>query len=756
MSRQRPRERARAGAVPVPVPEPQPVRVAAGPGNGALGRLYRSAAGEAPAGFAESLPSGGQPLPAGQRDSLEAGLGASLADVRVHTGSAAAGLAERVNAHAFTVGTDIYFGRGHYDPGSAAGYRLLAHEVTHTLQQPAATRSGPLSVSTPDHPAEHEAERVAGLLAAGRTSDVHSGQQAGLHRFSGFEHEQLGDATYADIDLGGGVTLTWGEVVALAGDEYGSVGELQAAVATPDGKARLRHRLEHDGVRGPIPAGLPTPTGDQAGNSRYIDLAMHNIAHFAGGGTAIDTWRGHHEAALAAAMQAGIDGSEPGWQTAQLTEAFGQHFLTDSFSAGHVRTPRAEIVAWYQDDFTPRVLPAFVAHVRERITQALTDDLARQMNAPAFLARQEFDLILRAVLAYLDDRIHAQFEPLFGLGISGAISGTLHDHDNERGLWVASDAHPAPWQAFGDSRLACSPTSRDQAELAVITAREQLVRARALGEIRGRDHGRPAGDRPGVVHFAFDSAALDPAAATALDRAADHLTAHPEIVLRIVGHTCPLGTDQYNDALGARRAEAVATYLMNRGVAPHQLVSVTAGEHQLVSAEQAQYPADRRAELQYVATGEEPPDLVWAQQKLVEEFGTPPYAAIERYVPREVPGMNDPQEDWHWGTLTDVMASEVDAWIAHYVADARTQAATAPELADRTIPVPDLGLPLIPGGPPITVTPVVVHPRPAVLALLDELIAHPTDFVGKLVGIPAANRSAPPPAPLVPCVPPGP
>jgi peptidoglycan-associated lipoprotein len=55
-------------------------------------------------------------------------------------------------------------------------------------------------------------------------------------------------------------------------------------------------------------------------------------------------------------------------------------------------------------------------------------------------------------------------------------------------------------------------------------------------------------------------------------------------VLDIVGHTCPLGNDGYNDKLGLRRAESVAAYLMRRGIAPTRLRSTSAGERRLVEA----------------------------------------------------------------------------------------------------------------------------------------------------------------------------
>ncbi|SET75112.1 protein of unknown function [Geodermatophilus poikilotrophus] len=77
----------------------------------------------------------GHPLPRGEREELEARFGQDLSAVRVHTDSAAATLAERLHARALTVGTDIAFAAGEYRPGTADGRMLLAHELTHVLQQ---------------------------------------------------------------------------------------------------------------------------------------------------------------------------------------------------------------------------------------------------------------------------------------------------------------------------------------------------------------------------------------------------------------------------------------------------------------------------------------------------------------------------------------------------------------------------------------------------------------------------------------------
>jgi hypothetical protein len=77
----------------------------------------------------------GTPLPASERAFFEPRFGADLSQVRVHTDSRAAQLSQAVSAKAFTVGQDVAFGPGQYSPNTSAGRKLLAHELTHTLQQ---------------------------------------------------------------------------------------------------------------------------------------------------------------------------------------------------------------------------------------------------------------------------------------------------------------------------------------------------------------------------------------------------------------------------------------------------------------------------------------------------------------------------------------------------------------------------------------------------------------------------------------------
>jgi hypothetical protein len=82
-------------------------------------------------------PTSGVPLEPALRSRLEKAMGRDLGGVRLHTDSAAASLAFRLRAHAFTVGPHLFFAAGRFRPQTRAGLALLAHELAHVGQQPA-------------------------------------------------------------------------------------------------------------------------------------------------------------------------------------------------------------------------------------------------------------------------------------------------------------------------------------------------------------------------------------------------------------------------------------------------------------------------------------------------------------------------------------------------------------------------------------------------------------------------------------------
>jgi hypothetical protein len=93
---------------------------------------------EVPDGFAQrfsALHGTGRPLPTAERAFFEPRFGRDFANVRLHDGPAASELAGSVHARAFTVGDSIVLGAGRYAPGTSDGRQLLAHELTHVVQQ---------------------------------------------------------------------------------------------------------------------------------------------------------------------------------------------------------------------------------------------------------------------------------------------------------------------------------------------------------------------------------------------------------------------------------------------------------------------------------------------------------------------------------------------------------------------------------------------------------------------------------------------
>jgi hypothetical protein len=89
---------------------------------------------------ARQMAGSGAPLPVSVREALEPHFGYDFSRVQIHDNERAARLADVLQARAFTLGSDIYFGKGEYVPEKPVGLRLLAHELTHVVQQRAHAR----------------------------------------------------------------------------------------------------------------------------------------------------------------------------------------------------------------------------------------------------------------------------------------------------------------------------------------------------------------------------------------------------------------------------------------------------------------------------------------------------------------------------------------------------------------------------------------------------------------------------------------
>jgi len=126
---------------------------------------------------------GGSALDAGTRATMESAFGTSFEGVRIHTDERASRSAESVGANAYTVGSDVVFRSGQFDPGSATGQRTIAHELAHVVQQQQGAvdgtdAAGGIRVSDPsdrfERAAEQTADQVMGSVQASRAAPASS------------------------------------------------------------------------------------------------------------------------------------------------------------------------------------------------------------------------------------------------------------------------------------------------------------------------------------------------------------------------------------------------------------------------------------------------------------------------------------------------------------------------------------------------------------------------------------------------------
>ncbi len=188
--------------------------------NGTPPRIQRSSGQSngqmdaAPASVGQALADPGRPLEPALRQDMEQRFGHDFSRVRVHTGAEAAESARSVNALAYTMDRDIVFGAGRYAPATSAGRRLIAHELTHVLQQ-ASGRQTPDIQRTPD--TTHAAQKcgISTLKCPPKSVLTNESSSATLgtlvhnvvqEKYLQEHQSKLGDENFILIDRG------WGEV----------------------------------------------------------------------------------------------------------------------------------------------------------------------------------------------------------------------------------------------------------------------------------------------------------------------------------------------------------------------------------------------------------------------------------------------------------------------------------------------------------------------------------------------------------------
>ena len=109
-------------------------------------------------------------------------MGHDFSGVNVHTDAESDSLNKSIGAKAFTTGNDIFFSEGSYQPGTSAGNELLAHELTHVVQQSGSSPSGDLTLGPASDSYESEADSVASSVTTGAPATAQAKLEDGVQR----------------------------------------------------------------------------------------------------------------------------------------------------------------------------------------------------------------------------------------------------------------------------------------------------------------------------------------------------------------------------------------------------------------------------------------------------------------------------------------------------------------------------------------------------------------------------------------------
>lgn len=400
-----------------------------------------------------------------------------VSGIAAHTDNAAATGARQMGAEAFTRGDHVAF-------AGTPDLHVAAHEAAHAVQQ----RSGldlPGGAGQKSDRHEQHAEAVANRVAQGCSSEdlldsytVNRAKSAGnrpVQRFESEEHQKMGnDATKSAVYNLGSATdkfeLTHGDILALSGDVF-EPNELFRLAAIPGqngqkvgSRDEVLWALREPSIwemrsasSGPF-AGQKDPRFEAGGPyasyvfsdavkaaviERYQKLGAANAGHFVSpqgrdaknaplpaASSAGSNYRSLHEVAIKEADKAGRAGADVGMAMAR--EAAAQHFLTDAFSAGHLRTPAAAIREYWGNKY-----PLFWFNLRHKIALDTAINLAAGTIIPTH------DAYLR-ILA----QVEAMAPTLPPVTLGDLLSSVFHDVDNEQGLKIEGGG-----KVMGDSHL---------------------------------------------------------------------------------------------------------------------------------------------------------------------------------------------------------------------------------------------------------------------------------------------------------------
>ncbi len=503
--------------------------------------------------------SGGTPLDVGLRRSLEDGFDIDLSAVQIHDTLQADRLARSMQADAFAVGAHLFFRAGAYDPGTEAGMRLLAHEITHSIEQ----AHGWVDQATADVESEIRADAAAGRVLAGQPAQVgsvleclprgHVGAPMVIQRHASWEHRLLGDAPSADLNSiaqraanrpellsalrdylemwqqhpdavtqelinrrypeirtmtlkASGLLVTYGELNTLP--DYlanaQAMDDLPRDVLRPilqavrqEGYANARRLLGIDepflkfegavamhlsngtmndiweslwlnDLTRDLPSGLPADSHLQHTDA-YSPLLARNACHFAP--HSWYRWAQSYDLALSKAQEYHRTGDPQAQRAAWIFHGYADHFLQDSFAAGHL-VNKTQVMQWFVEWAAPRWLEKVPDWVElQTMTAARQPAIAgaglynpaapggvRDPQTAQEQSTREARMDMSGVLAdaahgITRDAAYQNYLTFLNNSVTQSAPLALHDDLNRSGVFVASRDRATPYQLFGDNTM---------------------------------------------------------------------------------------------------------------------------------------------------------------------------------------------------------------------------------------------------------------------------------------------------------------
>ncbi|MCB8959859.1 MAG: hypothetical protein H6651_06075 [Ardenticatenales bacterium] len=349
-----------------------------------------------------------------------------------------------------------------------------------------------------------------------------NGPLAGLQRFDAKEHKKMGDrgSGKKQVALAPDYVLSYGDVVAMAGDHFASIAQMRQFARKKSGK-ESRGEIEYVREWKLKQRGRQyDPEAKKAATERYYALAAKNRSHFVnpdekdadrtlgekatdytlergGAGEAIPIpanavagYHSNHVIAIREAVKAGAAGESI--QNALAADAFASHFLTDAFSAGHVRVPRAAAQTYWNAK-----VPLFFHNLQGFMAEKIAEEL-RKTNAKASIdwfpdikykhlsEQMVYEKALAKIRKALSNMGRVDFGDLVGLA--------LHDWDNVAGIEATSDGKDVSLKGDGqakkqdEEKLAIKAVARSVAEIEKAYALGQKgERGQVEKKLRGKD-----------------------------------------------------------------------------------------------------------------------------------------------------------------------------------------------------------------------------------------------------------------------------